>query len=229
MIYRRLSHSLLKNRDKVRNWKNKLQDVPCFIIGNAPSLNDCFIHKLDEYFTIGINRAFRRIDPTILLWQDIELYFRERKELFKLKAILYAKDSADPPGMAYHFKLCFGDFRLTDTPAMLHGTGSSGPLAFQLAYVLGCNPIVLVGYDCKYRNGKTDFYGVNKDHKSHTLKSCSRGLKWINDLKLTDRKILSCSASDSFLDSITLEEAIRQCKIDKKNTGREYFKNRLFA
>lgn len=203
--------------------------TPCFIVGNSPSLNDHLIYKLEQFFTIGINRAFKKIDTTILLWQDIELYYQERKELTKLKSILFSKDTADPPGLAYHFRLITGNFKLTDNPSILFGSGSSGPLAFQLAYILGCDPIILIGYDCQYKNNMTDFYGNNKDHKPHTLKNCSRGLEWIKDLKIHDRKIISCSKSECFTNIMSIEEAIKYCSIKDSGKGREFYKNKLFS
>ena len=226
-IYRKLRHSLIKDRNKVRNWKNKLNGVPCFILGNAPHLDDYPVYKLKDCFTIGINRAFFRLDPTILLWQDIELYYDCRKRLSKLDAILFSRDVSDPRKMAYHYKLLYGDYKLTGNPSVLAGRGSSGPLAYQLAHVLGCDPIILMGCTCSYRDGKTDFYGVNKDHKSHTLKACEKGLKWMKRAD-KNRILVSCSQSDVFRNTITLDDAFEMFNIKKFSKGREYYVKKLF-
>ena len=62
-----------------------MKDVPCFIIGNGPSLNDVPIQLLKNYFTIGINRSFYLIDTTILIWQDLALWLQEKKTIKKYK------------------------------------------------------------------------------------------------------------------------------------------------
>jgi len=186
-------------------------DCPAFLIGNAPSLKDLDLSLLKDHFTIGINRAFYEIDPTILMWQDAELWWNHRAEISRLKAIKYCKNLADPKNRCYHFKLSNGDFKLTDTASMLYGRGATGPLAFQLAHVLGCDPIFMLGMDCCYREGKTDFYGVNPSHKSHTRKNCNKGLKWIKMCN-SDREIYACSHSKIFDSPISLEDAVDMCR-----------------
>lgn len=41
---------------KKNKWAGKLKDVPCFILGNGPSLNDQDLSQLEGLFTLGINR-----------------------------------------------------------------------------------------------------------------------------------------------------------------------------
>jgi hypothetical protein len=114
---------------------------------------------------------------------------------------------------------------------VLNGRGSTGPLAYQLACVLGCNPIVLLGYDCKYRQGKTDFWGKNRFHKPHTLKNCSRGLQWIKrvaDSEEHKKEVINCSDNDVFSTRISLKEAIQKTKKKYPYTSRPYLLSRLF-
>jgi len=183
-----------------------MKGVPCFLIGNAPSLNDEEIDRLNPYFTIGINRAFMKIDPTILMWQDIELWYTERKKVVRLSAIKVCRNVADPQNRFFHFKLTPGEYSVPEHPGVLHGFGSTGPLAVQLAYTLGCNPIILIGMDCKCRGRVTDFYGKNRHHKPHTIENCHKGLKWVRS-EIAGPKILSCGDPDYF-DACTLSEAI---------------------
>lgn len=44
-------------RFAIKQWVDMLPDVPAFIIGNSPSLNDHNLLPLERYFTIGINRV----------------------------------------------------------------------------------------------------------------------------------------------------------------------------
>ena len=205
-----------------------MRGLPGFIIGNGPSVNDYDISLLKDYFTVGINRAFKVLDPTILMWQDIELWMTERAILPKLKAVKYSRNASDPRGIAYQFKLMPGPFRLAPNPMVLFGKGSTGPLAFEFVHSLGCDPIVLIGYDCQYRDGMTDFYGINNHHKKHTLPNCSRGLKWIAKSSV-GRKIINCSDNKYFKDRIPLDKVVKKLKEYYPKTGREYFVERLFA
>jgi hypothetical protein len=210
-------------------WSNQLKKVPCFIIGNGPSLKNINIDVLKEnYFTIGINRSFLAIDTTILIWQDYAIWQQHKKKIKKLKAIKYCRKGANSGDSCYLFNMAGRDSRITMDPAQLHGRGSSGPLAFQLAYSLGCNPIVLLGMDCRYdkKTGDTDFYGKNKMHRPHTLPSCNRGLKWIRKNK-GDRIIINCSKNKIFEEKVGLEEAIKTCG-EEACQSRKYFIKKLF-
>lgn len=209
MIRKRVRSYKVGQQYNVDNWRNALLDVPAFLLGNSPSIDDYDLSVLKNSFTVGINRIFYRFDPTILIWQDSELWYNHRSDIERLKAIKYCRHYADPANRYYHFKLNNGDYRLPDSPTKLYGRGSTGPLAFQLAFLLGCNPIILVGMDCKCRNNKTDFYGNNPFHNPHTMNNCSKGLKWIKKSK-SNRQIYSTSSNDVFENYISLEEAVNK-------------------
>ena len=230
MIYKRLRHFSVSHRSTLRSWRMSMKDLPCFIIGNGPSLSDQPINDIKDFFTIGINRAFRVIDPTILIWQDIELWITERKNLPRIDAIKYCRDIADPENVAYHFKLAYGGYQIPNDPLVLHGHGSTGPLAFQLSCILGCNPIILLGCDCSYRGDKTNFWGNNKFHKPHTLVNCKRGLKWVcKTSQSANKTIINCSENKIFGEQISLPDAIKMVKNKYVYTGRDFFIGNLFG
>jgi len=221
-----------KKNKVVKKWKSCLKNIPCFIIGNAPSLNKELPEGstiLDDRFTIGINRSFLRIDCTMLVWQDASLWYLERKRVVKQKSINLCRDRADPENRFYHFKLSLTNWKLSNSPIQMYGRGNSGPIAYQLAYSLGCDPIVLVGMDCTYKKSKTNFYGKNPQHRSHTLISCKSGLKWMRKCALkheSKREIISCSRDKVFENKKSLEETLEYIG-DKGKGSREYFKNIL--
>ena len=223
---RRAKTRNLEERKLIREWQGALQGFPAFLIGNGPSLSEVKdIHRLDGYFTIGINRPFLKdgFDPTILLWQDIELWWQEKRKVKKLKAIKFARNVCDPEQVALHFKLRGGPFLLPKNPTVLYGSGASGPLAFQVAHTMGCDPIVLLGFDCKYQGKKTNFYGKNKDHKPHTLDKCTHGLKWIkgwDEKKKTS--IINCSSINVFKETNTLSEALEIVQEKCGDKGKAY-------
>lgn len=212
-------------RLSTKSWRDSLVGTPAFIIGNAPSLANIDLKPLTKHFTIGINRAFYKLDPTILMWQDPEFWYAERHRVPKLKAIKYCRDKADIQGRFYHFKLKSGRFDLPETTEALHGRGSTGPLAFQLAWILGCNPIILLGMDCCYSDGKTDFYGKNPCHKPHTLRNCRRGLEWIKSSN-HNRKVINCSENSVFSMCYTFQEALGMID-DARPQNRESLTARL--
>ena len=225
-----------QRRLTVRKWKDTMDGIPVFIIGNGPSLNDIDIHLLDDYFTIGLNRVYLKdnFDPTILMWQDLELWLKEKKRIKKLKAIKYCRDASDPERIAYNFKLRGGPFLLASNPIVLHGSGATGPLALELGWNLKCNPFVFLGYDCKYKNGLTDFWGVNKSHQQHTLTKCRKGLQWVHNWH--DKgyiKIINCSDNNVFPERVSLPKALEMvkemCKGDRGEPhNRKYYLNKLF-
>ena len=209
-IRKRIKRYTVGQVNSVKNWTGALVGIPCFIIGNGPSLNRQNLALVDNrFFSIGINRAFYKIDPTILLFQDLQLWHTDKHRILKSNAIKYCRDRADIQGRFYHFKLATGDYCIPKNALMLHGRGSSGPLAFQLAHILGCDPVVLVAMDCRYEDDMTDFYGVNPMHKPHTLRNCTKGLKWIRDVK-GEKNIFNCSDNKVFEKKFTLEETVKR-------------------
>lgn len=221
MIRRHLRFSSVKQRGQLKNWQGKMKDVPCFILGNGPSLNDEDISDLSSYFTIGINRSFLKLDSTVLLWQDIELWYTERKNIVKLAAIKVCRQQSDPQNRFFHFRLEMGAFKETNNPSLLYGSGSTGPLAVQFACALGCNPLIILGMDCKPRGSATDFYGKNRHHKPHTMKNCMTGLRWIRESTL-DREIFNCSENDLW-PRISLVEAKKYIDAKKWKKDRSYY------
>lgn len=183
-------------RFAIRHWTDRLVDVPAFIIGNGPSLNDSPLKLLEDYFTIGVNRAFYRIDPTVLVWQDISLWNTEYKRLHNTQAIKVSRDVSDPRKVYYNFHLKGGDYRFDPKNAHIaYGRGSTGPIAVQLAVAFGCRPIILMGMECVLgSDGKTDFYGENKYWTEATLTNCQQGLEFIKEQCPVE--VYNCGYSD---------------------------------
>ncbi len=162
-------------------WNGLLKDHVAFILGNAPSISDQNLDVLKPYFTIGINRICYIYTPTILLWQDIQMWNSEKRAIINNKSLRICSSVSDPLRAFSNFRVKNGNFKFGKNPSVLHGTGNSTALAVQISVNLGCSDIVLLGTDCKYVDGNTDFYGKNKDHKSYTLKMCKTAMKWIID------------------------------------------------
>lgn len=227
-IKRRIRYSAVKNKTSTKGWRDRLQQVPCFILGNSPALVDEDIELLDPFFSIGINRAFYKVDSTLLFWQDIELWYTERKRLMKTNALKVCRDASDPQNRFFHYKLTGGEFKLPDHPGELYGSGATGPLAIQFAYALGCNPIIIIGMDCEKRGMNTDFYGRNRHHKPHTMENCRKGLKWVKStFDSLDVDLVNCSAENKFMPYVPLKEIIAMLDKDKYAQNRAHWVSRL--
>lgn len=223
----RINHSKLKSLSP-KEWNGKMERIPCFLLGNGPSINDVDLSLLDNYFTIGINRIFYIYDPTILIWQDLALWIQEKKKVLQTKAIKYCREGAETRGGFYTFKLQGREPRRTLDCCNLYGRGSSGTITFQFADALGCDPIILLGMDCCYgKNKQTDFYGNNSMHKSHTLPNCIKGLQFIRDIGKNIHKIINCSHNSVFKEKYTLEEAVSM--LPEKKYTREELENILLG
>jgi hypothetical protein len=210
-----------KKYKKLSKWKNILKGYPAFLLGNAPSISKQDLTVLNPYFTIGLNRIFYIYHPTVLLWQDRQLWMSDKKNIVKCKSIKVARNIADPRGMFVNFKLGLNPFRLTSDPSHLYGRGNSGALAAEFAISLGCSSLVILGMDCKYgHKGRTDFYGNNRDHNPYTLTRCSDAMKWLK--KYSPVPIYNCSKIKLW-PTMTLEEAISKTK--PKPFKRKHFEN----
>ena len=203
-------------------WAGRMKGIPCFMLGNAPSLHKVDVSLLDDYFTIGINRIFYKYDPTILLWQDLALWVQEKKKVMQCKAIKYCREGANTKGGFYTFTLGGREAKLSHTPKKLYGRGSSGSITYQLAYALGCDPIILVGMDCRHGKVKgkkvSDFYGDNPMHRPHTIPDCVKGLKFIKK-NSKGRTLYDCSNNEVFPEKLTVEEVIE--KLPDRKYSRE--------
>lgn len=189
----------------IAKWTDRLKGETAFIIGNGPSLLENDLKKLDGCFTIGINRAFRVILPTILMWQDASLYEDCYEEIKTLPCAKITLKNIDHENEFTHFSLIPGPFRFKKEPFNLYGGGCTTALAIQLAYALGCSSIVLLGCDASYKDNKTDFYGVNRNHTENTLRSFTAALNWAN--RECPIPILNCGDAIQW-QRMSLEKAI---------------------
>lgn len=202
------------------DWNGLLEGHVAFILGNAPSIAREDLKLLNNYFTIGINRIFYIYDPTILLWQDKQVWNSDKKNIVRQQAIKVSTTVGDPRRIFLNFRVLDKGFKFSSNMGVLYGKGNTGVLAIQMAVALGCSDIVLLGTDCKYGTGKkTDFYGRNRDHKPYTLKMCRVAMKWVRDNSPVP--IHNCS-DNKLWDREKLSDVIK--KLNPKKIGRDKYK-----
>jgi hypothetical protein len=134
----------------------------CFIIGGGPSLKNLDLSHLTGELTIGVNRAFELIDPTIIFSMDHRFYQWLKGGEFGEET--WERYLASP---AWKIFVNTRDFRFgpevqqvrmtehprTGTIECLGACSNSGLAALKLAVTLGANPIYLLGFDL-HANGK---------------------------------------------------------------------------
>ena len=142
-------------------WK----DQRCFIIGGGESLKDFDFSKLKNELVIGVNRAYEAMDCTINYAMDNKLYHwimngqlgcKAKSRFEDFKGIPVWLDSAGydyPKGIFILNKSNShkNNYIMKDG---LNAGRSAGFGALSLAVCLGANPIYLLGFDMKGREGK---------------------------------------------------------------------------
>jgi len=151
-------------------WKNK----PCFIVGGGPSLKDFNWHLLKGKRTIGINRAFEKFEPTVMFSMDTRFLkwllndkygssARDRFLSLRSYRVWLCTYTVKLPDYIYivkvyrHYRAGLKAFTESLKEGIGHGN-NSGYAALNLAACLGGNPIYLLGFDCKFSNGKTHWH-----------------------------------------------------------------------
>jgi len=150
-----------KFSDYVRNnaWKGRR----CFIIGGGPSLKNVDLDLLRNEITIGINRAYEKLTPSILFGVDPQMWgwveqgkcgeeskrkFNEYKGYKVWMALLSKRGKMQlfPPDFYLVDEDDRGGYKIGTTD-LLSFKNNSGYGAINLAAALGANPIYLLGFD----------------------------------------------------------------------------------
>lgn len=203
-----------RNAATLNSWLGILRDEPCYILGNGPSLDLEALEHIDAV-TIGINRFYEpysSYSPTCLIYQDErirdELRAAERDVANRLDFIEIGCSALSRPRFDERrtiLQVKAMSNRDTPDPTQRHKMPSnlaalcrnhSHAMAYQVAYLLGANPIVFAGVDCSYDYERdiTNHYGgrpAGAEHNATTLPNCKRASQWIAS-KAGGRTIINC-------------------------------------
>jgi len=184
-----------------------------FLIGGGASINGIIESGFDfksleeDEITIGVNKAYKILNPNYLLYQDDyiwEEFNEELKALPKTTEIIcphYAHGSGDP--RVTFFNAIMGTANLPPTFNTPVGTkNNAGVTALRIAYILGLNPIYLIGIDLRPEDAHPDRFNFHKDYDKARQAKVSKEkialfrkyfLETIEELERVDVHVFSCS------------------------------------
>ena len=216
---------MMRNYQKfpVEKWVDLLKGEPAFILGNSPSILKHDLGLISNYFTIGINRIYLLMEPTVLFWQDIGLYEDGGdKHVEACNSIKLCRIQCDKSRQYNNFEVTSGKYRFTGRPNKHQGSGCSAAIACQLAHAMGASHIVLLGCDGKYaEDGRTDFYGKNTQHRRHTVRNFDKGYDFLK--RECPVPIINCSENERW-PQVSLKDAIEATKPVERAIGQWFAK-----
>ena len=190
----------------------------CFIIGGSPSIEKipkAVWPKLESEVTLGVNRAYTLLRPTMTIVGDRWYYQHFHSELEKLDHPVILSSSILNVKMFPHYIIVQ---REDNSPKELSGSINSsvsfktntGLAACRIAYLLGCNPIYLIGIDCQKINNRSNWHNeyVKRDRTTTDERYELFHKTWIELielLQLVGKEVISCSPVSKLNDEIPYE------------------------
>lgn len=206
--------SSIKEIVDLNRFNNKHKDSRGFIIGGGPSIldiqNSGFDFKiLQNEITVGVNKAYILFTPTYLIWTDAYFFKTFKEEVFKLDCVKFCPANVAKKFSLKNDKICIirrdkdakGNTYVSSMSDPIPMWNNSGVTGLRIAYILGLNPIYLVGFDIHHTDEKdrTHFH-TEYDNKRISKTTPKRYelfydsfSKTIKDLKAINIKIYSCS------------------------------------
>ena len=129
-----------------------------FIVGGGPSLKDFDFTRLKDKHVIAVNKAFLFVPfADVMYWTDTRFYKWYEKEINLFSGLKVTNKSTPiKPGIVNLQDT--GREGLETRPDGIRHGNNSGYAAINLAYLLGANKIILLGFDMKIEGKKTHFH-----------------------------------------------------------------------
>ena len=183
-----------------------------FVIGGGHSIKTIqaegfdFRTKLKDEITIGVNKAYKVADLTYLLFGDYWFWKHWQHEVRKLDCVNIVPENI-LKGVIPDKTLVVR--RSVDVSQMIPDgfdkpfsfVNNTGVAALRAAYVLGCDPIYLIGMDITYSDtGESHFHEDYVDRKRATSPARYKQFhqvftKTLEAIKSNGRTVYSCSPS----------------------------------
>lgn len=189
----------------------------CFVVGNGPSLNKIDISYLKDEITLGANRVFLGFEKWgfhFNYWACIdEVQIKQQHKNYNknlpkgmIKFVpeefkqFFEGENYIPINMQYRYEP-FPKF--SSNMDVFYEGWTVTYMLLQMAYVMGCNPIYLVGVDYNFHIGKEEKIGgkwTDKDSKSHFISNyCDAESGTVWNVPQFDKTDLAFSCAAKFL------------------------------
>ena len=228
----------IKQKQKVRKkrkdvfnvtyFNNKHKGQRGFVIGGGPSILDIKkdgfnLNLLQKEVTVGVNKAYNLFTPTYLIWTDPYFWKTFRKEILKLRCVKFCplnvvrKFPNENINDVHFLKRDKNRFKNTITDSFdnpIPMWNNSGVTGLRIAYILGLNPIYLLGIDIQHEDseGRTHFH-TDYNSKRIAKTSLARYDKFykafeltINTLNSMNIQVVSCSKLSRLNDIIPYQD-----------------------
>jgi len=196
----------------------------CVILGGGRSLSQVNLKLLVKSRVIAVNDAYKLGEWDLCYFKDGNWFdqdaFRDhpeagmnRDQLLNFKGLKVTSSSEDLNDSSIHVLQRGRRDHLERDPNFITHTCNAGAEATALAIMLGCNPIVLVGFDMKTEKGKHNWHdnhvreipsSIYKDYYMRPFQALAK------DAKELGVSIINCtigSALDTF-PIVALEEVL---------------------
>lgn len=158
---------------------------PLYLVAGGSSFTPQQLELLSgkEANIVTINNSFKKIPDAAICYAGDFIWWQHNHEIVRshtMSACWTGNKKA-----AIDYKLNFIECRLSGvglgTRWIVHG-GNSGYQALNLAIIWGANPIILLGYDCRYGiNGERHHY---EDHPKHFGANADGIKSWLHHFEL---------------------------------------------
>ncbi len=158
----------------LRTYIDRHKGKMCFVLGSGPSLRNLNPELLNPHISIAINSSLVKMpeadyyftcDQSMTLWKswsmlkdckcDLILASNNGLASYDTRTGIYSFGGINKDRIQYIGRK--DNNRIDKGDKLIKGSSSVHP-AVHFAYVLGCSPIVLIGCDCRYVEGKKWFY-----------------------------------------------------------------------
>ena len=160
-------------QSKLASLKNKFHKKPCTIVANGPSLNDSDPNLIRQTVSIGCNGIFKRFpewgfETNFLVFEDIEQFEIRAKELGKTRYsqklagiynaycvkdhkewLFFHAPRSQNHSYYFHDESIYPEFS-KDFAGIVHLGSTVSFIMLQLAYHIGCDPVIIIGLDHDY-------------------------------------------------------------------------------
>ena len=174
---------------KVSDFKDKHKGEIAFLLGGGPSLHYLDTDLLKDHVTIAVNSAIKKSgifnyfvsdDQDIMGWDYYKSHVKRNyfhtnflyRKKFEgkcddLKKTIFYDHTwwYSPEDKSYNFD----GLKLTKEEPIVGARMSLGS-AVHIAYIMGCDPIVLLGNDCQLKNGKRYYWQFPGEQKQYRVK-----------------------------------------------------------